>query len=177
MRGGWSVIDLILGGNKSGKSDFGLELLAAAPKPWTMIATGKSRDLAFRDQIRDHRQSRDPAIVIREVDTELPRAVRELSARPGSVLVDSLDFWVFSVQNRHAARAERAARQRELLDALLAWNGGRLILVSTEMGLGPLAFDGEVRAFARDLGQLNREIARVSASVYLVLAGLAHKLK
>ena len=79
MRGGWIVIDLILGGNKSGKSDFGLELLAAAPKPWTMIATGKSRDLAFRDQIRDHRQSRDPAILIREVDTELPRAVRELS--------------------------------------------------------------------------------------------------
>lgn len=41
------------------------------------------------------------------------------------------------------------------------------------MGLGPLAFDGEIRAFARDLGQLNREIASISTSVYLVIAGLA----
>jgi adenosylcobinamide kinase/adenosylcobinamide-phosphate guanylyltransferase len=67
--------------------------------------------------------------------------------------------------------------QRELQAELAGWRGGRLILVSTEMGLGPLAFDGSVRAFARDLGQLNREIARVSSSVYLVVAGLAQKLK
>lgn len=170
------MIDLILGGNKSGKSDFGLELLAAGPRPWTMIATGKSRDLAFRNQIQDHRQTRDPAILVREVDIELPEAVAELSGQPGSVLVDSLDFWVFSVMNR-CDRPGREARRQDLLDALGGWTGGRLVLVSTEMGLGPLAFDGEVRAFARDLGQLNREIARVSASVYLVLAGLAHKLK
>jgi adenosylcobinamide kinase/adenosylcobinamide-phosphate guanylyltransferase len=34
-----------------------------------------------------------------------------------------------------------------------------------------------VRAFARDLGQLNREIASACSSVYLVVAGLAQKLK
>lgn len=171
------MIDFILGGNKSGKSDFGLELLAASPRPWTMIATGKSRDLAFRDQIQAHRQARDPAILIREVEIGLPGAVTELSGQPGSVLVDSLDFWVFSVQHHFLDHHSRVARQQELMDALRGWSGGRLIVVSTEMGLGPLAFDGSVRAFARDLGQLNREIARVSASVYLVLAGLAHKLK
>jgi adenosylcobinamide kinase / adenosylcobinamide-phosphate guanylyltransferase len=67
--------------------------------------------------------------------------------------------------------------RQELIAGLEGWRGGNLILVSTEMGLGPLAFDGEVRAFARDLGQLNREIASVSTSVYLVIAGLAQKLK
>ncbi|NCD26012.1 MAG: cobalamin biosynthesis protein [Deltaproteobacteria bacterium] len=171
------MIDLILGGNKSGKSDFGLELLAAGPKPWTMIATGKSRDLAFREQIQAHRQTRDPSILVREVGTELPEIVAELSGQTGSVLVDSLDFWIFAIQNRCLDHSARLARQAELIDALQGWHGGRLVLVSTEMGLGPLAFDGSVRAFARDLGQLNREIARVSTSVYLVLAGLAHKLK
>jgi len=170
------MIDLVLGGNKSGKSDYGLDLLCRGPRPWTLVATGKSRDLAFREQIRAHRQSRDAAIKVREVDTDLAGALRGLEAQGGSVLVDSLDFWMFAVMNLGPCTTRRKA-QEELLEQIGAWQGGNLILVSTEMGLGPLAFDGEIRAFARDLGQLNREIARVSTSVYLIVAGLAQKLK
>lgn len=170
------MIDLVLGGNKSGKSDFGLELLGQGPKPWTLVATGKSLDLSFREQIGLHRRSRDAGIAVREIDTDLAGALGELSTRPGSVLVDSLDFWLFSLLNR-CTRAEQDRMRKALLDVLGGWRGGRLVLVSTEMGLGPLAFDGEIRAFARDLGLLNREIARVSTSVYLVVAGLPQQLK
>lgn len=169
------MIDLILGGNKSGKSDFGLELLCRGPRPWTLVATGKSRDLAFRRQIITHRLSRDAEIAVQEVDTDLAGALEALAPLGGSVLVDSLDFWMFSLAGQSR---EDARRKREEFFARLRFHeGGNLILVSTEMGLGPLAFDGEIRAFARDLGQLNREIASVSTSVYLVVAGLAQKLK
>lgn len=169
------MIELVLGGNKSGKSDYGLELLRAAPRPWTLVATGKSRDLAFREQIRVHRLEREPDIAVREADTDLAGVLHGLSAQPGSVLVDSLDFWMFALAGLAASARQR--RREELLAEISSWQGGKLILVSTEMGLGPLAFDGTVRAFARDLGQLNREIASISASVYLVVAGLAQKLK
>lgn len=171
------MIDLVLGGNKSGKSDFALELLASAPKPWTFVATGKARDLDFRAQIQTHRQERDPEIVVMEVETELPETLGILSRQKGSVLVDSLDFWLFSVNCAFFGKAARDAARQALITELAAWRGGRLILVSTEMGLGPLAYDGEVRAFARDLGELNREIARVGTSVYLLVAGLPQKLK
>jgi len=169
------MIDLVLGGNKSGKSDFGLELLRRGPRPWTLVATGKSRDLAFREQIITHRQERGPGIVVREVDADLAGTLRAEAHTAGSVLVDSLDFWMFSLAAR--SREDRQRMRQEFLTGLAAWQGGTLVLVSTEMGLGPLAFDGEIRAFARDLGQLNREIASVSTSVYLVVAGLAQKLK
>jgi adenosylcobinamide kinase / adenosylcobinamide-phosphate guanylyltransferase len=169
------MIDLVLGGNKSGKSDFGLDLLRRGPRPWTLVATGKSRDLAFREQILAHRRSRDADIAVQETDTDLAGALRLLGPAQGSVLVDSLDFWMFSLAS--ASQEHRTRMRQELLAGLEGWRGGNLILVSTEMGLGPLAFDGEVRAFARDLGQLNREIASVSTSVYLVIAGLAQKLK
>lgn len=169
------MIELVLGGNKSGKSDFGLELLRRGPRPWTLIVTGKSRDLAFREQIITHRLGRDRDIAVREVDADLAGTLRILAPAPGSVLVDSLDFWMFSLAAR--AREDRKRMREEFLAGLEAWQGGNLTLVSTEMGLGPLAFDGEIRAFARDLGQLNREIASVSTSVYLVVAGLAQKLK
>lgn len=169
------MIDLVLGGNKSGKSDFGLELLQRCPPPRSMVVTGKSRDLAFRDQIMAHRQSRDQTIPVRETGLDLCLVLRELVDQ-GGVLVDSLDFWMFMLA-QEKDQAGRQAACAELLDLLQTWQGGRLIVVSTEMGLGPLAFDGGIRAFARDLGQLNREIARVSASVYLVVAGLAQQLK
>lgn len=169
------MIDLVLGGNKSGKSDYGLELLRSAPGPLTLVATGKSRDLAFREQIMAHRRDRDAGIVVREVDADLAGALRELAPGGGGVLVDSLDYWMFALTALPVER--RVAMRAGLLAELADWRGGRLVLVSTEMGLGPLAFDGAVRAFARELGQLNREIAMVSSSVYLVVAGLAQKLK
>lgn len=171
------MIDLILGGNKSGKSDFALELLLQSPPPWNFIATGKSRDQAFRDQIQTHRQGRDARIAVHEVDADLTRGIGMLSDHAGSTVVDSLDFWMFSVAERFTEQADRRRVTGEFVEAIAGWSGGRLILVSTEMGLGPLAFDGEIRAFARDLGSLNREIARASTSVYLVVAGLPQKLK
>lgn len=171
------MIELIIGGNKSGKSDFALELLSRKPTPWTFVATGKSKDLAFREQIQAHRQSRDVGIGVVEIDTDLIAALDRLATLGGAIVVDSLDFWLFSLMQRFPDREQRCCEQGKLVKRLEGWSGGELILVSTEMGLGPLAYDGEVRAFARDLGQLNREIARVGTSVYLVVAGLAQKLK
>lgn len=170
------MIDLVLGGNKSGKSDFGLELLAKAPSPSTIVVTGKSRDLAFRDQITRHRKSRSKDILVWEVEVDLAASLRELQDHSGGVLIDSLDFWLFSLMNHHNAAGRRQARH-DFLDVLMEWKREKLIMVSTEMGLGPLAFDGEIRAFARDLGQLNREIASLCTNVYLVIAGLAQQLK
>lgn len=171
------MIDLVLGGNKSGKSDFALELLTSAPKPWIFVATGKARDPEFRAQIQAHRQERDSEIVVMEIETELSETLAGLSRQKGSVLVDSLDFWLFSVNCVFSEKTARDAARQALIATLAAWRGGRLILVSTEMGLGPLAYDGEVRAFARDLGELNREIARVGTSVYFLVTGLPLKLK
>ena len=131
------MIDLILGGNKSGKSDFGLELLCRGPRPWTLVATGKSRDLAFRRQIITHRLSRDAEIAVQEVDTDLAGALEALAPLGGSVLVDSLDFWMFSLAGQSREDARR--RREEFFARLQFHEGGNLILVSTEMGLGPLA--------------------------------------
>ena len=169
------MIELVLGGNKSGKSDFGLNLLRKCPTPRILVATGKSRDLAFREQIDAHRREREPEIEVREADTDLAGTLRIMEPLGGGILVDSLDYWLFSLMGLCAG--DRKDRQAELLAEISGWQGGKLVFVSTEMGLGPIAFDGAVRAFARDMGQLNREIASACSSVYLVVAGLAQKLK
>lgn len=171
------MISLVLGGNKSGKSKFGEQLLAQSPLPHAVVATGKAGDLAFRRQIQAHRLSRDAAIGVHEVDLDLLPALQRLAEAGGGILLDSLDFWLFARCQRHPNPVEQDSAHCELVDGLRAWRGGPLIIISTEMGLGPLAPSSEVRAFVRAMGQLNQEIASISEKVYAIVAGLPLQLK
>ncbi|MUM77950.1 cobalamin biosynthesis protein [Pseudodesulfovibrio sp. F-1] len=167
------MITLVLGGNKSGKSDFALGLAANEPQPTLFVATGKARDLEFREQIRLHRQSRGPALEVAEVDTGLPRRLGQAKLIFPTVVVDSLDYWLFAC--REAGR-EREKIQ-EFMEVLKNWNNSKLVLVSCEAGLGPLPAGSEVRAFIRSLGALNQSVASVADRVFLVAAGLPLTLK
>ena len=167
------MITLVLGGNKSGKSDFALDLLAGTPGPALFIATGKAKDLAFREQIRQHRLSRDPDLEVVEVDRGLPRTLGQAKLDFRAVVVDSLDYWLFAC--REAGSEE--AMVGELLDVLADWNDTALVLVSCEAGLGPLPGGSGVRAFIRSLGALNQSAARAADRVFLVAAGLPLTLK
>ena len=167
------MITFVLGGNKSGKSDFALDLVAEADGPGLFIATGKARDLEFRQQIRQHRLERDPGLEVVEVSEDLPQALRQAKLSFPVVLADSLDFWLFACRE---AGQERE-RVDELLAALREWDDATLILVSCETGLGPLPVGSEARAFIRSLGALNQSVARLARRAYLVTAGLPLTLK
>jgi len=167
------MITLVLGGNKSGKSDFALDLLAREQGPALFIATGKARDLEFREQIRQHRLTRTPNLEVIEVDEGLPRTLGKAKLDFRAVIVDSLDYWLFAC--REAGCEE--AMIREFSDVLDDWNDTALILVSCEAGLGPLPGGSEIRAFIRSLGALNQRAARAADRVYLVAAGLPLTLK
>ena len=167
------MITLVLGGNKSGKSDFALGLAGKEAGPPLFIATGKARDLEFREQIRRHRENRTPDIEVVEVSQGLPESLRQAKLDFPAVIVDSLDYWLFSCREA----GSEPGNIQELLDVLDGWNGPDLILVSCETGLGPLPAGSEVRAFVRSLGALNQRIAAIADRVYLVAAGLPLTLK
>ncbi|MBG0790787.1 MAG: bifunctional adenosylcobinamide kinase/adenosylcobinamide-phosphate guanylyltransferase [Desulfovibrionaceae bacterium] len=167
------MITLVLGGNKSGKSDFALDLAAKTRKPALFIATGKARDLEFREQIRQHRINRAPKMEVLEVSSGLPQALQKAKLHFPSVIVDSLDYWLFSCRESGC----EAERIQEFLDVLEGWDGKDLILVSAETGLGPLPAGSGVRAFIRSLGALNRRVATVADRAFLVAAGLPLTLK
>jgi adenosylcobinamide kinase/adenosylcobinamide-phosphate guanylyltransferase len=167
------MITLILGGNKSGKSDFALGLTTKGDKPPLFIATGKARDLEFREQIRRHRINRAPGIEVMEVSQGLPQTLQQAKLHFPSLIVDSLDYWLFSCREAGC----ETEKIQEFLDVLDDWDDADLILVSCETGLGPLPAGSEVRAFVRSLGTLNQRIAAIADRVYLVAAGLPLTLK
>lgn len=168
------MIRLVLGGEKSGKSDMAYDLFREAPGPGLILAMGLARDMAFRRQILDHRLRRDPAIPVAEPGLELPAALEGALREGRNALVDSLDFWVF------ACLEDGRDRTGELLHALAGFEapgGPECVLVSCEVGLGPVAPTTLVRRFARAQGALNQALAAMASSVRLAVAGLSVTLK
>ncbi|MCJ2166080.1 MULTISPECIES: bifunctional adenosylcobinamide kinase/adenosylcobinamide-phosphate guanylyltransferase [unclassified Pseudodesulfovibrio] len=167
------MITLVLGGNKSGKSDFALDLLTKGAEPGLFIATGKAKDMDFREQIRRHRQSRTPNLEVIEVSEDLPQELQKAKLFFPTLLVDSLDYWLFACREAGC----ESEKVKEFMAVLDEWNATDLILVSCETGLGPLPGGSAVRAFVRSLGALNQSIAARADRAYLVAAGLPLTLK
>lgn len=172
------MLRLILGGTRSGKSDWALDVLLSDPAPRHFLATGQAGDPSFRRQINDHRVERGPGLPVRETGVFLAEALEDIAREcdgHGSVLVDSLDFWLFAAQTADNGAARVFLRR---LDALRErYPALRLNFVSSEIGLGPIPASAEVRAFARSLGTLHRELACRSNEAVLVVAGLPVHLK
>lgn len=170
------MLRLILGGDKSGKSDHAMGLFLAAAAPLRMAAMGRALDFEFRAQIEAHRHKRPPRIPVTEPGLELPGFLAAERAHGGAILVDSLDFWLFAASGEHVADA-KVAELLAVLGACAGPDGPEIVLVSVEAGLGPLAADAASRTFLRRLAALNQAVAALAADVRLVVAGLPIRLK
>jgi adenosylcobinamide kinase/adenosylcobinamide-phosphate guanylyltransferase len=168
------MIRLVLGGEKSGKSDLAYGLFRDAPGAGVVMAMGIARDAGFRNQILQHRLRRDPAVPVIEPGLELAGAVADARASGLNVLVDSLDFWVFSCMEQGEDHTEELAKS---LAGFTAPGSPECVLVSCEVGLGPIAPTALVRRFARTQGALNQRLAVLARDVRLVVAGLSIALK
>ena len=166
------MIRLILGGDKSGKSDFGLQRLYEGKTPSILLATGQAQDLAFGQQILDHRLARIPDIPVKETGIELPRALEKAILDYQSILIDSLDFWVFACSEHWDAALEAFLKSLSLVPDDI-----QVTLVSCEAGLGPIAASSQVRQFVRRLGALNQAVAGMSDEVCLMVAGIPMYVK
>lgn len=170
------MIRLLLGGTKSGKSALGERLLLAGPAPRRVLATGRAEDFAFRERIEAHKRARRPDIAVIEAGVEAMDVLAREAAAGGTILLDSLDFWLFvcHATGSHADPAELLSRG---LAPYADPTAPEAILVSAEIGLGPLPADAATRHFAGALGTLNQMAAALAHDVRLVTAGLALCLK
>jgi adenosylcobinamide kinase/adenosylcobinamide-phosphate guanylyltransferase len=157
-----TVITLVLGGARSGKSRQAEKVAAGLLPPVTFVATAiiddTDRDHAAR--VAAHRARRDPAWTTVETGAELASALRSVT---GSVLVDSLGAWV-------AAHDDFTVDLDELCKAL-SWRDGDTVVVSEEVGLGVHPSSEPGQRFRDVLGDVNAAVADVADDVLLVVAG------
>ncbi|MPY79288.1 MAG: bifunctional adenosylcobinamide kinase/adenosylcobinamide-phosphate guanylyltransferase [Actinophytocola sp.] len=171
---------LVLGGARSGKSQYAEHLLADETDV-VYIATGSpptESDPEWAERVRAHRQRRsrhwrtvetlDIASVLRSADTP--------------VLVDCLATWFARICDETGAwhdadgwRDRTEATIADLLDALRT-TSAPVVLVSNEVGSGIVPSNPAGRLFRDELGLLNRRVADATDAVVLVVAGRALEL-
>lgn len=168
------MIDLILGGARSGKSRLAEQRARDSLRPVVYIATAQSRDAEMQNRIAHHRERRPHAWQTVEEPLHLATAIREHARADNLVLVDCLTLWITNLLC-HANSSLFAREKAALLDVLK--QQPNIILVSNETGLGVVPLGELTRRFVDETGWLHQELATLADRVTLVVAGLPHLLK
>lgn len=172
----------IIGGARSGKSRFALELArqreAAASKRVCFIATAEALDEEMSERIARHRNERSADWFTIEEPRQLDLALRK-AAGADVVIIDCLTLFVSNwLMETNASEAEEQALG--VIDRFLeiAFTQPQTVIgVSNEAGLGIVPDHPLGRSFRDLLGKVNQQIAAAATSVYLMVAGLPVRIK
>lgn len=191
-------LELILGGQKSGKSRLAEDRARAWGEQSTahrvvLIATGLAYDDEMQGRIARHqadRLIRLPGMQCVEESVQLGAALRAVSNSHTLVVIDCLTMWLTNLlmpsEDALFAKKEPIAgvnvekRATELIVELqeaLAQGRGPVVIVSNEIGLGVIPLGREVRRFVDELGKLNQAVARQCTRVTFMAAGCALTMK
>lgn len=169
------MLELILGGARSGKSRFAERLAAESGLAVTYIATSQALDGEMSARIAHHRQRRPVHWSLVEEPLQLVRVLREQAAPQRCLLVDCLTLWLTNL-----LMLDDAARLAEARDALLECLPelpGRIILVSNETGLGVVPLGDLTRRYVDEAGWLHQAVADRAQRVTFMVAGLPMTMK
>jgi nicotinate-nucleotide--dimethylbenzimidazole phosphoribosyltransferase len=174
--GGWRSA-LVLGGIRSGKSEYAESLLAGAATVRYVAtgAPGDADDAEWAARLAEHRERRPAGWTTEEIAADPDRLAGMIAeAKPDeALLVDDLGGWAGAL----LGSAEPTASTVEALAAAVRDSAARLVLVSPEVGLSVVPATSVGRAFADLLGRANREVAAACDAVVLVIAGQPSWLK
>jgi adenosylcobinamide kinase/adenosylcobinamide-phosphate guanylyltransferase len=169
------MIELILGGARSGKSRLAERHAAESGLSVHYIATGQARDGEMADRIARHKASRPAHWALVEEPLALADVLRAHAAADRCLLVDCLTLWLSNLLLD--ADPQRFARERDALLDCLPGLPGRIILVSNETGLGVVPMGELSRRFVDESGWLHQAVAERAQRVIFTVAGLPMVLK
>jgi adenosylcobinamide kinase/adenosylcobinamide-phosphate guanylyltransferase len=169
------MLQLILGGARSGKSRLAERLATETSLSVIYIATSQALDGEMNQRVALHRQSRPEHWGLIEEPLALARVLRENADNERCLLVDCLTLWLTNLLMLEDP--ERLAAERESLLSCLAELPGEIIFVSNETGLGVVPLGELTRRYVDEAGWLHQALAERCQRVVLTVAGLPLTLK
>ena len=175
-------ITLILGGARSGKSDYAEKLAAAMGQRILYIATAEAKDEEMAARIEAHRLARPAGWQTLEAPHDVGTALDALDTRPDVILLDCLTLLVSNIvltMETEPQTAIEAAVQREIEAIIASRNqlNAPMIVVSNEVGLGLVPSYPIGRVYRDVLGRANQNLAALADRVLFMVAGLPMKVK
>jgi adenosylcobinamide kinase/adenosylcobinamide-phosphate guanylyltransferase len=169
------VVELVLGGARSGKSSYAEGVAKSSGKAVVYIATSEVRDDEMAKRVEMHKAQRPSDWLVVEEPLALSQALKAYSREENCILVDCLTLWLSNCLfgESDIRWSDYKAELLETLNAL----PGQIVLVSNEVGCGVVPMGEMSRRFVDEAGWLHQAIAAQSERVTLVTAGLPLSLK
>lgn len=175
---------LVLGGVRSGKSDYAEELAQALGQDNVLfVATAEAGDADMARRIAAHQQSRPASWRTLEASQQIGVAIPAHLGDATVVLVDCITLLLSNVMlalgdDPDSAQAESAI-QAEIQSLIQTCQTHPItcIAVSNEVGLGVVPEHRLGRLYRDLLGKANQSLTAQAQDVYFMIAGLAIEVK
>ena len=172
-----SQITLILGGARSGKSDYAEKLAAELGREVLYVATAEAHDEEMKARIAAHRRVRPDYWTTLEAPRDVGCALESIQFQPKVILLDCLTLLVsnllLAMEGEEQAAVEGVIQAE--LEAILHYQtklAAQFIVVSNEVGLGLVPPYPLGRLYRDVLGRANQFLAIKADKVLFMVAGL-----
>ena len=169
------MIELVLGGARSGKSAYAENIAKSSGLKLYYIATATIQDDEMHARITHHQTQRSANWETIEEPIKVAEVLLEIDNHQHCILVDCLTLWLTNNllhDDKHCWEVEKHA----LIDSLTNLKA-KVILVSNEVGQGIVPLGEINRKFVDEAGWLHQSIASFADKVTFVTAGLPMTLK
>lgn len=177
-------IVLVLGGARSGKSEFAEKYVLHAGAICGYIATAEILDEEMAERVKLHQARRQKRWITFEAPYEAESVFPEAGKRTDSILFDDITIYLsnmlYGKNAPEGTTAEKGAYVRERITALLeaAKTCNRIVVfVSNEVGAGIVPDNVMAREYRDISGWVNQQIGEAADQVFYVVAGQAVDIK
>lgn len=167
---------LILGGARSGKSRYAVELAKKVGKKVAFIATATSLDKEMKERIRLHKRLRPRHWKLIEEGEDVNSILLRLSSKYEIVLIDCLGLLISNLLAINLKEKEIQKRIKRLINTILKTNLVT-ILVSNEVGSGIVPENPLARRFRDLLGLSNQVMTKKADEIIFMQSGIPIKIK
>ncbi|MCH7393379.1 bifunctional adenosylcobinamide kinase/adenosylcobinamide-phosphate guanylyltransferase [Acinetobacter dispersus] len=169
------MLQLILGGARSGKSRLAEQTAKETGLSVIYIATAQALDAEMQQRIAHHQQQRPAHWQVLEEPIYLADRLLQCDQANQLILVDCLTLWLSNL-----LLAEDPALQQQQMQKLfevLPQLQSQIILVSNETGLGVVPMGEISRRFVDEAGRLHQTLGQLANKVMFCVAGFPMILK
>ncbi len=185
-------ITFILGGARSGKSRFAQEmaagLVARTAGTVLYLATAAGEDEEMERRIARHREGRPPEWKTIEEPRRVARILEPAAGGAAILILDCLTLLVTNMLLDQGADHPGASPPADILEQIVMKEvedilsvcrriGAHSLLISNEIGMAVVPPTPLGRLFRDIAGRVNQRVAREAEEVFLMIAGLAQKVK
>ncbi|MDC5088430.1 bifunctional adenosylcobinamide kinase/adenosylcobinamide-phosphate guanylyltransferase [Acinetobacter baumannii] len=169
------MLQLILGGARSGKSRLAEQTAISMQLAVTYVATAQALDPEMQSRIAHHQNQRPAHWSLVEEPLFLAKTLQKIDRPNQIILVDCLTLWLTNLllledQNIQQFECEELLKILPTLES-------EVILVSNETGLGVVPLGEISRRFVDEAGRLHQALGQIANKVVFCVAGFPMILK